>query len=219
MKKNYAIFGLGRYGMALAKELIANGTEVLAVDVDEDRVQKAATVLPVCMCADVTDPQVIQQLGISNFDVVVVCMASNLETSVMAITLCKEAGVKTVIAKCANERHQSIYTKIGADKVVFPEEESGIRLAKNLLSSGFTNSILVSKEISIITIEVPKKWAGQTLLDLNLRREYSINVIGTQNGEHISIDVDPKVALEEGQNLIVIIPSNKIKKLMKDIGK
>ena len=135
-KKTYAVFGLGRYGTAVARELVEHGKEVIAVDRDEKIVNDAAVYLPVCKCADVTDGEVISRLGIGNIDTVIVCMASNLEASVMAVTLCKEAGVKTVIAKCANEMHQKILLRVGADQVVFPENESGIRLAKNLLSSG-----------------------------------------------------------------------------------
>lgn len=218
MKKTYAVFGLGRYGIAVAKELVDNGAEVLAVDENEENVQNAASVLPVCKCADVSDPQVIKQLDIASFDVVIICMATNLEASVMAISLCKEVGVKTVIAKCANSRHETILAKVGADKVVFPEKESGIRLAKNLLSAGFTNSILISEGISIINIEVPAKWAGKTLMELNLRKHYSINVIGIQTGENISIDVNPNEPLTANQNLVVIAHAHKIKKLMKDIA-
>lgn len=218
MKKTYAVFGLGRYGIAVAKELVDNGAEVLAVDENEENVQNAASVLPVCKCADVSDPQVIKQLDIASFDVVIICMATNLEASVMAISLCKEVGVKTVIAKCANSRHEAILAKVGADKVVFPEKESGIRLAKNLLSAGFTNSILISEGISIINIEVPAKWAGKTLMELNLRKHYSINVIGIQTGENISIDVNPNEPLTANQNLVVIAHAHKIKKLMKDIA-
>ena len=218
MKKTYAVFGLGRYGIAVAKELVDNGAEVLAVDENEENVQNAASVLPVYKCADVSDPQVIKQLDIASFDVVIICMATNLEASVMAISLCKEVGVKTVIAKCANSRHEAILAKVGADKVVFPEKESGIRLAKNLLSAGFTNSILISEGISIINIEVPAKWAGKTLMELNLRKHYSINVIGIQTGENISIDVNPNEPLTANQNLVVIAHAHKIKKLMKDIA-
>ena len=210
MKKTYAVFGLGRYGISVAKELVDNGAEVLAVDDNEDNVNEAAMVLPVCKCADVSDPQVIKQLGIADFDVVIICMASNLEASVMAISLCKEVGVKTVIAKCANSRHEKILAKVGADKVVFPEREAGIQLAKNLLSAGFT--------ISIINIGIPVKWAGKTLLELNLRKNYSVNVIGIQSGENISIDVNPNEPLHANDSLAVIAHANKIKKLMKDIG-
>ena len=131
-KKTYAVFGLGRYGIAVAKELVDNGTEVIAVDHDQKTVNDAASFLPVCKCADVTDAEVISRLAIGSIDTVIVCMASNLEASVMAVTLCKEAGVKTVIVKCANEMHQKILLRVGADQVVFPENESGIRLAKNL---------------------------------------------------------------------------------------
>ena len=131
MKKNtYAVLGLSRYGKAVAKELVRNGMEVIAIDVNEDIVKNAAEEIPICKCADVTDPAVIEKLGLSNVDVVIVAMADCLEASVMAITLCKEAGVKTIIAKCSNKMHQKIYKKIGADQVVFPEQESGVRLAK-----------------------------------------------------------------------------------------
>ena len=110
MKKNksYAVFGLGRYGRAVAKELVENGMEVIAIDEDQSIVNDAAAYLPVCKCADVTDHEVIDQLGIAEIDTVIICMAGNLEASVMAVTLCKEAGVKTVIAKSANEMHQKI---------------------------------------------------------------------------------------------------------------
>ena len=127
LKKSYAVFGLGRYGIAVARELVENGMEVIAVDSEQRIVNDAAAYLPVCKCADVTDAEVISRLGIGNIDTVIVCMAGNLEASVMAVTLCKEAGVETVIAKCANEMHRKILLRIGADQVVFPENESGIR--------------------------------------------------------------------------------------------
>ena len=106
MKKSYAVFGLGRYGIAVATELADNGAEVIAVDCDERIVNAAAAELPICKCADITDPEVIRQLGIANVDVVIIAMANNLEASVIAVSLCKEIGVKTVFAKCANEMDQ-----------------------------------------------------------------------------------------------------------------
>ena len=99
VKKTYAVFGLGRYGTAVARELVESGMEVIAIDIEQKIVNDAAAYLPVCKCADVTDAEVISRLGIGNIDTVIVCMASNLEASVMAVTLCKEVGVKTVIAK------------------------------------------------------------------------------------------------------------------------
>lgn len=213
IKQTYAVFGLGRYGIAVAKELMENGAEVLAVDVDEDIVNEASLVLPYCKKADVTDAEVIKQLGIRNMDVVVISIASNLEASVMATVLCKEAGVKTVIAKCANEMHQKVLSKVGADKVVFPESESGIRLAKNLVSAGFVDVIELSKDVSMIELDVRKEWEGKSLLELDLRKKYSINVMAIRIGDEVSIDIDPNQKLDKDMNLIIVADTNKIKKL------
>jgi len=213
MKKTYAVFGLGRYGIAVARELVHNGVEVIAVDIDERIVNAAADELPICKCADITDPEVIRQLGISNVDVVIIAMANNLEASVMAVTLCKEIGVTTVIAKSANEMHQKILNRVGADKVVFPENESGIRLAKNLLSSGFVDMVSLAKNVSIIELDVKTEWIGKNLIELNLRKKYSINVVAVRKGEAVSVDIDPHAPLQTDDKLIVIANTEKLAKL------
>ena len=213
MKKTYAVFGLGRYGIAVARELVANGMEVIAVDSDERIVNAAAVDLPICKCADITDPEVIRQLAIANVDVVIISMASNLEASVMAVTLCKEIGVKTVITKCANEMHQKILTRVGADKVVFPENESGIRLAKNLLSSGFVDMVSLAKNVSMIELDMKPDWAGKNLIELNLRKKFSINVVALRRGDQVSVDIDPHAPLLETDKLIVIANTQKLNKL------
>ena len=213
IKKTYAVFGLGRYGLAVARELAANGVEVIAVDLDENIVNAAAGELPICKCADITDLEVITQLGIHNVDTVIVAMAGNLEASVMAVTLCKELGVKTVIAKCANEMHQKIMTRVGADQVLFPENESGIRLAKNLLSSGFVDMVSLAKNVSMIELSVKPEWIGKNLIELNLRKKYSINVVAVRKGDSVSVDVDPQEPLKESDKLIVIANTEKLAKL------
>ena len=211
--KTYAVFGLGRYGIAVARELVENGREVIAVDIEEKIVNDAAAYLPVCKCADVTDAEVISRLGIESIDTVIVCMASNLEASVMAVTLCKEAGVPMVIAKCANEMQQKILLRVGADKVVFPENESGVRLAKNLLSSGFVDMVSLAKNVAMIELDVKPEWAGKNLIELNLRKKYSINVVAVRQGEMVSVDIDPHAALAETDKLIVIANTEKLAKL------
>ena len=213
IKKTYAVFGLGRYGVAVARELVLSGAEVIAVDLDEKIVNAAADELPICKCADITDPEVIRQLGISNVDVVIIAMASNLEASVLAITLCKEMGVKTVIAKCANEMHQKIFTRVGADKVVFPENESGTRLAKNLLSSGFVDMVSLAKNVSMIELDTKAEWVGKNLIELNLRKKYSVNVVAIRKGDSVSVDIDPHARLEAQDKLIVIANTAKLSKL------
>ena len=212
-KKTYAVFGLGRYGIAVAKELVDNGMEVIAVDTDQRIVNDAATYLPVCKCADVTDGEVITRLGIGNIDTVIVCMAGNLEASVMAVTLCKEAGVKTVIAKCSNEMHRKILLRVGADKVVFPESESGVRLAKNLLSSGFIDMLSLSRDVSIVELDVKNEWCGKNLIELNLRKKYDLNIVAIKKGENVNASINPEEPLDAESSLIVIANTAKLEKL------
>ena len=213
LNKTYAVFGLGRYGKAVARELSEDGAEVLAVDVNEEVVNAASMEIPYCKCADVTDPEVINQLGIANVDVVIISMASDLEASVMATMLCKEAGVKTVIVKCSSEMNCKILKKVGADRVVLPENESGIRLAKNLLSSGFMDIIELSKDVSMVELEVKPEWVGKTLIELSLRKKYSINVVAVVQGKAVSTNINPEEPLHPEMKLIVIGNTAKLNKL------
>ena len=176
--KTYAVFGLGRYGRAVAEELVKNGAEVLAVDIDQNNVNGAADSIPVCKCADITDPEVIKRLGISNIDVVIIAMASNLEASVMAVTLCKEAGVKTVIVKCGSDMHQKIF-----------------------------------RRVSLVEMNVKDEWVGKTLIELSLRKKYSVNVVAIRRGDVITTAVDPALPLEREMELIVIANIAKLQKL------
>ncbi len=212
-KKTYAVFGLGRYGIAVAKELVENGMEVIAVDNEQRIVNDVAAYLPVCKCADVTDAEVISRLGIGNIDTVIVCMASNLEASVMAITLCKETGVETVIAKCSNEMHQKILLRVGADQVVFPENESGIRLAKNLISSGFIDMISLSSDVSVVEIGIKDEWCGKNLIELNLRKKYGFNIVAIKKGENVNVSINPEEPLDAESSLIVIANTAQLGKL------
>ncbi len=213
INQTYAVFGLGRYGLAVAKELVDSGAEVLAIDIDESIVNYAAAFIPVCRCADVTDPEVLSRLGVGNIDTVIIAMAENLEASVLATMLCKEAGVKTVIAKSANETHKKILSRVGADKVVFPESESGTRLAKNLLSSGFVDMIELAKNVSMIELDVKDEWVGKNLLELNLRKKYSINIVAIRSRDNVRIEINPETPLEADEKLIVIANTSKLNRL------
>ena len=215
MKTNnsYAVFGLGRYGMAVAKELVESGTDVLSIDHNEELINDVIGELSVCRCADVTDPEVIKQLGISNIDVVIIAISGSLETSVMATALCKEAGVKNVIVKCSNEMHAKILTKVGADRVVLPERESGVRLAKNLLSSGFIDMVELTSDISMVELDIKEEWLDKSLAQLNLRKKYSLNVVAVKSNDRVDTLVDPNMPLKSNMKLIVIADISKLGKL------
>lgn len=212
-KRSYAIFGLGRYGQAVALELAAGGAEVLAVDQNEGVVNALAGELPLCKCADVTDRDVLSQLDIGSFDTVIIAMAESLESTVMAIMLCKEMGVETVIAKCGSEMHRRILLRVGADQVVFPESESGNRLAKNLLSAGFVDLLELGQDVSIVEINVRPEWVGKNLQELKLRRKYGINIVAIRQGEDLVIGIDPEKPLAKDATLLVIANPARLEKL------
>ena len=212
-KKTYAVFGLGRYGRAVAKELVDNGMEVLAVDKDQNIVNDAAAYLPIQKCADVTDLEVLKQLGLGEGDTVIICMASDFEATVMAASLCKELGVEKVIVKCGSKFQQKILYRIGVDNVVFPENESGIRLAKSLLSASFIDIISISKDVSMIEVDVKEEWVGKSLIELNLRKKYGFNIVAIKQGEAVNVKINPEQALESGTTLIVIADTAKLGKL------
>ncbi len=212
-KRSYAVFGLGRYGRAVALELVAAGAEVLAVDCDIHTVNALAAVLPLCKCADVTDPDTLRQLGIGHMDTVIIAMAENLEASVLATMLCKEMGVETVIVKCGSDMHRKILTRVGADQVVFPESESGVRLAKNLLSAGFVDLIELTRDVSILEMDVRTEWIGKNLLELGLRRKYGINVVAIRCGKEVAVNLDPEKPLTEEMKLLIIANTEKLSKL------
>ncbi len=213
INKTYAVFGLGRYGIAVAKKLADSGAQVLAVDINEEIVDSLANEVPYCKCADVTVPETFELLGISNVNVAIIAMANSLEASVMAITLCKEAGVETVIAKCGCEMHKKIFTRVGADRVIFPESESGTRLAKNLLNSGFTDMMELSEDVSMVESDIPDSWINKNLIELNLRKKYGINIVAVRKGDEVSVNINPEEPLTKDMKLIVIAQTKILAKL------
>lgn len=214
MKKSYAVFGLGRYGITVARELVNNGADVLAIDINDTIVEDVKNIIPICKCADITNKDVLEQLGIKNIDVVVVAMASHLEECIMTTMLCKEMGVPTVIVKSASEFNKKILLKVGADKVVIPEHESGVRLAKEIFHSGFVDIVDISNKISMLEIAVREEWVGKSLMELSLRRKYSFNVVAVKSGDEVSTSIDPNTPLEKGMILLVIADVSQIKKIL-----
>lgn len=213
LHKSYAVFGLGRYGRAVVKELLDNGASVLAVDRNQKTVDALADEFPLVKCADVTDPNVLKQLGISEFDVVVIAMAENFEASVMATLLCKEQKVETVITKCVDEAHRLILKKVGADEAVVPESESGIRLAKRLVSSGFVDIAEISENISVLELPVREEWVGKTLMELGLRQKYNLNVVALKTGDAVDISFGPDKVLQAGTKMIVIADKSNLNRI------
>ena len=186
-KKQYGVIGLGRFGNALTRELNEEGAEVLVIDIDRDKVNDIEPYCTQAICADATEESVLEKLGIHNLDVVIVCIASDIEASVFITLTCKQLGVPTVIAKAQNARHRNVLQKVGADIVIVPEEEMGAKLAANLVKPNMIEVMSLSENFRIVEIRTPQKWQHKTLIQLNLRNTEKITIILIKRGDDIIV--------------------------------
>lgn len=214
-EKSYAVIGLGKFGAAIAEELSRAGAEVLAVDNDEERVHELASIVTCAVKADVCDAESMETLGLSNMDGVVVAITESLDASIMGTILAKEAGVDYIIAKARDAIHARILEKVGADKVIVPEKESGVRIARSMMSGKFLDFIELSDRIRMIEIPVKEDWIGKTLIELNLRKSKKINVIAVRNvDEEVIVNFDPERPIKAGMSMLITVDRNDIAKLV-----
>lgn len=208
-RKEFVVFGLGRFGKSVATTLAEGGCEVMVVDNDEDKIHEIADYVTYAVRADVTEAEALENLGLKNFDGAVIAIGENLEASVMVTILVKELGVPYVLAKAQNELHAKVLKKVGADMVVFPEKETGIRIANNLMMGNFFDAIELSSTSSMMELDILQEWIGHSLRELNLRAKNKINVIGIKRDDQLNINPDADMPLERN-DVLVIIGKNEI---------
>ncbi|SHE91437.1 MULTISPECIES: potassium channel family protein [Caloramator] len=211
--KQFVVIGLGRFGSSIAKTLYSLGHEVLAIDIDEEVVQDISDHVTHAVQADATDEATLKSLGIRNFDIAVITIGSDVQSSVLVTLLVKELGVKYVIAKAQNELHAKVLYKIGADRVVFPERDMGIRVAHNLCSSNILDYIELSPDYSIMEVTALEEWEDKTLKELNLRTRYGINIMAIKRGNDINISPAAEDTIKKGDILVVIGGTDDIKNI------
>lgn len=213
--RQFIVIGIGRFGKAVAERLYELGHEVLAVDTDEDTIQKVSEKVTHAVTADATDENVLRSLGVRNFDVGVVAIGSDIQSSIIVTLMLKEMGVGYIVAKAQNDTHAKVLLKIGADRVVFPERDMGERVAHNLIGTNILEYIELSEEHSIIEFAALQSWIGKDLRDLNLRAKYGVTVVAMRNRNEESINVSPKADTEirEGDILIVVGSNDDLRKL------
>lgn len=204
MKKEFVVIGLGRFGSSIVRELIEEGADVMAIDKNTERVDEFASVATQAVVADTTDEAVLRSLGIRNFDQVVVAIGDDIQSSILTTIMLKEIGVKKVTAKAQNNYHEKVLLKIGADQVVHPERDMGIRIAHNMLSNNVLDYLELSDEYSIMELRANGKLAGYTLIDLDIRAKYGINIVGIKRGQDILVSPQADTKIEIGDVLIVI---------------
>jgi len=214
-KKEFVVFGLGIFGENIATVLAEGGCEVLAVDKDADRVQAIADVVTYAVCADATDPEALHNLGISNFDGAIIGIGRNFEASVMLSILLKEMGIPFILARAQSELHGKVLRKVGVDKVIFPEKETGVRIANNLLMGNLFDAIELSSTISIMDVHVHKDWTGKTMRDLNMRSAYHINVIALKRNGEVKVSPEPDLSFRDDDVLVVIGKNSELSALAK----
>ncbi|NDO45538.1 TrkA family potassium uptake protein [Clostridium sp. MD294] len=218
IKKQFAVLGLGRFGRSIAKTLSENGAEVLAVDNNMELVQDISEYVTHAVMADITDEADLRNLGLGNFDVVIIATGSHLESSVLAILLAKEMGVPYVIAKALDENHKKILEKIGVDRVILPEREMGVHIANKLLYGNFFELTEISDDVSIAEVIPKKEWIGKSIIESDIRAKYDLNIIAIRQHEDIIASPKPTYVICENDVLIVLGENINIQKFLNKKG-
>ena len=202
--KQFLVLGLGRFGISVARTLCELGQEVLAVDTNEDLVEAIAPHVTQAMQMDATDEEALSSLDVQSFDAAIVSIGQNTRDSILVSVLLKELGIPYLIAKANDELHAKVLRKIGADRVVFPERDMGSRLARSLLTPHVLELMELSGDYQIIEIRVPSKWVGNSILELNVRRRYGLNILAVHRGEHFMVSPAPDMPFEREDTVLVM---------------
>ncbi|MCM3628699.1 TrkA family potassium uptake protein [Paenibacillus glycanilyticus] len=206
-KKQFAVIGMGRFGSSIASSLTHMGFEVLAIDASEQRIQEAINLVTHAVSADSTDEEALRSLGIRNFDVVVVAIGEDIQASILTTLILKDLGVKMIVVKAQNELHGKVLTKIGADKVVFPERDMGQRVAHHLISPNILEYIEISEDHSIIDLKAPEAMIGKSLKQLDIRAKFKCNVMAIKT--HGQMNIAPYADdLIRPEDILVIVGKN-----------
>jgi trk system potassium uptake protein TrkA len=204
MKKEFVVIGLGRFGGSIVRELVEQGADVMAIDKFADRVDEFASIATQAIVADTTDESVLKSLGIRNFEHVIVAIGEDIQSSILTTLMLKEIGVNKITVKAQNDYHEKVLRKIGADQVVHPERDMGIRIANNMISNNVLDYLELSDEHSIMEIKANELLAGSTLIDLDIRANYGINIVAIKRGNEILVSPQATEEIQVNDILIVI---------------
>ncbi|MEJ6950539.1 potassium channel family protein [Natronospora cellulosivora (SeqCode)] len=202
--KQFIVVGLGRFGSSVARTLAENDYNVLAIDSVEERVQNIANDVTHAVEADATDEDALRTLGVRNFDVAVVSIGDNIHANILATLILKELGVKYVVVKAQDALHGKVLSKVGADRVVYPERDMGVRIAHNLISSNVLDYIEFAPNYSVIEIIASESMIGKSLSELKLRSHFNVNVMAIKRGKQLNMSPGADDKILEGDELIVM---------------
>jgi len=212
--RQFAVIGLGRFGESLVRTLVEMGHQVLAIDSREDKVEEIAGIATRAVQADATDEAALRELGLRNFDVAVVAIGEDLQASILVTVMLKELGVKYVVAKAINELHGRVLEKVGADKVIYPERDMGVRLAHHLAAKNVLDYIELSPEYGIEEILATPDLVNKTLGQLNLRARLGVMVIALKRPSgQVIIAPGANDMIREGDVLVLVGKRSALRRL------
>ncbi|MFK3938191.1 potassium channel family protein [Alkalihalobacillus sp. NPDC078783] len=204
MKKQFIVIGLGRFGSSLTKTLVEAGHEVLAVDKNIDLVQSMSSIATHSIQADSTDEEVLKELGAGNFNHAIVAIGENLQSSILTTLLLKEMNIPKVTVKAKNIMYGKVLTKIGADQVVYPERDMGIRLGRQLSSNNLIDYIELSADYNLVELNAPAAMNGYTIQQLDVRAKYGVNIMAIKSADGINISPLAVDKIRTGDTLLLI---------------
>ena len=212
MKKSIAVLGLGKYGRSVAKSLYAIGEDVLVADKNERCIRDISSKVTSAVCANLENEDEVMALGLQNMDIVITAMGGNIAASIMAVSIAKEKGVPLVIAKSSSSRMATILQRVGADKIIDPEKEGGVRSARILASQAIHDYYELDDNLCMVELQPKSAWIGKSLIELDLRKKHNMNVaaIKEKGGEWKYIN--PSHKLNENNLLMVILEKKDIEK-------
>jgi trk system potassium uptake protein TrkA len=213
--KSYVVIGLGRFGGETACRLCELGGEVLAMDNKSDLVQQVSAYVTQAVVGDAQDKEVLRALGVQDFDCAIVAIGGDLGASVLVTMNLKELGVPYIVCKAHDETHRRVLEKLGADRVVIPEQEQGARLARSLSSRNVLDYIELSREYGIIEIPVPGSWKDKSLKELNVRAALGLNILAIRRGGQINVSPGADFIFEQQDIVVVLGDSTALKKVQK----
>ena len=213
MVKSFIVFGLGRLGSTVAKTLYNMHNDVLAVDMNPERVKYVSENVTTAIEADLMDEDVFDDLGLSNFDCAVIAIGSSLDSAIMATIACVEAGIPLIVAKAPTKRYGHILKRLGAHTIIYPEIDMGMRLAKQLTDNGITDYFELSDDYGIVEYEVAQDWIGKSIRELQLRSEFHVNVIAIRRGTDLIVRRVAEEVLSKNDIIIFFGSDDDLKKL------
>lgn len=215
--KSFCIIGLGKFGISLAKTLADEGKQVMIIDTDADKINALADVVTQAVIGDPTNESVLRSCGLADYECAVVCMTKNINDNILLTIMLKEAGVKKIVSRAANEGHKKVLEHLGVDMVVFPEQDMGEKIGFMLARDNVTEFIDFHG-YQIVEFTVPSAWTGKNLIELELRGKYGINVLAVTNAEgNVLVSPSPTRGFINGDSVSVIGTEKDVDKLIKQI--